>query len=600
MSKAARRKPPTVDDFVVLLLEDTETHRNDFRELLEEIEGVYVVEAENPDQAAVHVDRHHIDAAIVDLKLQGVPTAGYGVIEDLGMRAPNAPVVVATNHPGDELLKFVGSSQIVRVINKDEEASSQIVPPIARAVKNWKERRVKVDRAATVRDLVWERRSRDAYHLRNSKRELDRELERIYRALFGGVRGLEKDAAVHVTMRPIEREGLSAAVTVEGEVTLGRDADSKPVGGNRCVIKVGPRKLIEEEVERYEGFVKFGVRMAQRVELLNYAYESQLGAVTYSFAGGVFGQSLMSLDQLLRRPDGRQLVAAAIEELFDPGRKAWYGVHCSETSPSDYMGSTYRADFGACFKRLGKSLGALQENLNRAGIVFNASSRDEAGSFVFPGGRLTIPPVNVNGEDPVYTRRPACLVHGDMHGGNVMIELGADGSASPNGADPADLRKASLKRICLIDYRSAGPGPRGVDAVALQASIRLADAAAIAAEAAPGVPERKLKGKALEKAVIRAANRVQAEQKLLDTTWAGGPADIPAPSSRSAPWASASALLAARMRLTFEDMSLDEYLSIAIPCVIRQFGYDVGVLARVRLLAWLSALYTAAIRGRPA
>jgi DNA-binding NarL/FixJ family response regulator len=592
-----RRKPPTVDDFVVLLLDDIESHRTDFRKLLEEIDGVYVVEAEDPDQAATQMDRHHIDAAIVDLMLNGVPTAGYGVIEELAMRAPNAPVVVPTNHPSDELLKFVGSNQIVRVLNKDLEPSSQVVPPIAKAVKRWRARRVNVDEARMVRELVWKRRGRGAYQLRSSKRELDRELERIYRALFGGVRGLEKDAEVHVTMRPIEREGLSAAVTVEGEVTMGRDADGEPVGGNRCVIKIGPRKLIEEEVERYEGFVKFGVRMAQRVELLNYAYESQLGAVTYSFAGGVFGQSLMSFDQLLRRPDGRQMVATAIEELFDPEQKAWYGVHCTETSPSDYMGSTYHADFAACFKRLGKSLGTLQGKLKRAGLVLTESRRDEPGSFVFPGGRLDIPPLNVTGEDPVYTRRPACLVHGDMHGGNVMIELSAVGAASSNGGDTADLRKASLKRICLIDYRSAGPGPRAVDAVALQASIRLADAAAISEEVAPGVPERKLKGKALEKAVIRAANRVQAEQKLLNTTWAGGPADVPTPNNRSAPWASASALLAARMRLTFEDMSLDEYLSIAIPCVIRQFGYDVGTLARVRLLAWLSALYGAAMRA---
>ena len=596
----SRRKPPTVDDFVVLLVEDTEHHRSDMRQSLEEVENVYVVEAEDPDEASALIDKHHIDAAVVDLRLNKIPTAGFEVIDELNRRARNAPVVVATNHLGDDLSisKFVGSRQIIRVVNKNEEASSQVAPPIAEAADRWRARRVSVEQGTLVRDLVWKRRSRKAYEMRTARRELDRELERIYRALFGGVRGLEKDAEVQVTLRPIEREGLSAAVTVEGEVTIGRDAESNPVGGNRCVIKIGPREEIQEEVERYEGFVKFGVRMAQRVELLNYAYESMLGAVAYSFAGGVFGKSLMSFDQLLRRPDGRQLAATAIEELFDPDSKDWYGVHCTETSPAEYMGSTYRADFTTCFARLEESLGGLQRKFNRSGIVLSASRRDEPGSFLFPGGQLTIPPLNVNGSNPVFPRRPACLVHGDMHGGNVMIELGsAENDAPAEEVELGDLRKAALKRICLIDYRSAGPGPRAVDAVALQASIRLADAAAIAAEVAPGVPERELKGKALEKAVIRAANRVQSEERLLDRTWQRDPDGVPAVGNRSLPWASSSALLAARMRLTFEDMSLDEYLSIAIPCVIRQFGYDIGALVRVRLLAWLSALYGAAARA---
>lgn len=58
---------------------------------------------------------------------------------------------------------------------------------------------------------------------------------------------------------------------------------------------------------------------------------------------------------------------------------------------------------------------------------------------------------------------PARLVHGDMYGGNVMIEVTRDGDVRPR----------------LIDYRSVGPDPRAIDFAALDASLRLADVKAI-------------------------------------------------------------------------------------------------------------------------
>lgn len=597
----ARKRPPNVEHFLVLLVEDGKRDRGDMRESLEEIEGVYVVEATDRAMALGMIDRYHVDAAVVDLKLAGIEGAGLDVIDELEARVPSAPVVISTNHArrSKALFKYIGSEQVIRIHGKSEESASRVAEFIRPVVERWQRRRVTIVNGRLVRDLLLDRKGRDAYDLRKTKRELERELERIYRHLFGDVRGLEENADVIVTFRLIEREGLSAAITVEGEVTLGQDAATKePVRGNRCVVKIGPIGEIEEEVERYDRFVKFGVRMAQRVELLNFARVGSLGGIAYSFAGGVFGHSLMSFDELLRRPDGRNLVSTAIKHLFNPDGKNWYGVRCSEVSPLDYMQDTYETTFEECFESLDKSLEGLQQKFSRGGISHSSADEDKPGSFLFRGGRLTIPPTNVCGTKTVYPRRPACLVHGDMHGGNVMVELGyADGRGRTEEAELDDLAGAELRRICLIDYGNAGPGPRAVDAVALQASIRLVDAALIAEDVAPGVPDRELQGKALEKAVRRAANRVQAETTWLERAWDAEPDGVSEASNRSAPWAAASALLTARMRSTFKDMRLEEYLSIAIPCGIRQFGYAVGPLARVRLLAWVSALYTVANRG---
>lgn len=601
------RRQPTSDDFVVLLVEDTAELRRDAKRALHTLDGVYVVEAGDVDEATRNIDRYYVDAVIIDLELQGLRSAGRTVLGKLEERSSRAPVVIWSNHLGNSetVLGFVDDEQIIRAVDKAERLD-QVTRVIEPLVERWHERRVAVVNDKFVRDLVWKRKDKGDYNLRKAQRELGRELDRVYRRLFGSVRDLEgEDALVTVTFRPIEREGLSAAVTVEAEVTIGRDANDKPVPGIRCVVKIGPVKEIEQELERYERFVKFGVRMAQRVELLGYAAENLIGGIAYSFAGGVFGHSQMSLDELLHRPEGWHLAAEAIKELFDPERKDWYGVQCKEVSPRDYMDDTYKTNFKDCFDELTNSLRGLQQKYSKAGVAFAEPGAETPGSFLFPGGELVIPPRNISGANVIAPERDACLVHGDMHGGNVMVELGGGDDDSWPASIAADrLHELSLKRVCLIDYRSAGPGPRAVDAVALQASIRLADAAAIAVAKAPrgagGVARERpeLTGKALEAAVIQAANRVQSEANWLEKAWQGPPDGKSVAREDSAPWAVASALLTARMRLTFKEMSLQEYLPIAILCAIRQFGYGVGPLVRVRILAWLSALYTACDFGQ--
>jgi CheY-like chemotaxis protein len=589
----ASKKNPTPNDFLVLLAEDGLGVRRDMRNALEEIDGVFVVEADSYESACAVIDRHYVDAAVVDLSLKGVRTAGLDVIDRLREREPRARVVIASAHLKDGQLvrRFMGSRRVVKVLDKEREDVSGVAPPIAAAAARWRAGSVSVEDGDLALRLLWEHRDRFPSKLRKTKRELGRELDRVYRELFGGVRGLE-DAEAAVAFRKIEREGLSAAITVEGQMTFGRDADGGDVQGVRCVVKAGPIDDIRKEVERYEHFVKFGVRLAQRVELLGYSYQGLLGGIAYSFAGGVFGQSLVSFDQLLQRRDSQHLTMEAIERLFDPNDKNWYGVRCAPTAPRAHLAATYGTDFEECFKKLHQSLVKLQGKFSGAGMSLSEAGPDQPGSLVFRGGRLTIPPTNLSGIDELYQAWPSCLVHGDMHGGNVMVELGSRNGAAIDPGATTGLKRAELKRVCLIDYGSAGPGPRTLDAVALQASVRLSDSSAIADAIQPGATDEELKGDELAAALEKAGNRAQAEARQLQKAW-DVPADgRPVSGGRSAPWAAAGALLTARMRLTFPDMDRNEYLAMAIPYAIRQMGYDIAPLARVRLLAWLSAMYT--------
>ena len=81
------------------------------------------------------------------------------------------------------------------------------------------------------------------------------------------------------------------------------------------------------------------MELDQRVEMLGDAAEDTLGALVYSFAGGLHRQDLASLDEVLQHDllDGDiHLSRDAIFRLFDS--KNWYNV----TSGNQERGGVFR------------------------------------------------------------------------------------------------------------------------------------------------------------------------------------------------------------------------------------------------------------------
>jgi len=235
----------------------------------------------------------------------------------------------------------------------------------------------------------------------------------------------------------------------------------------------------------------------------------------------------------------------------------------------------YGTNFDRCYDVLHGSLEKAAAKVTAPQLVFRAATEREDGHLGYQDGRLVIPRKRFLGSQAIFTDRPSCLVHGDMHGGNVMVEL--------DGGRP----EQALKRVCLIDYRNAGPAPRPLDVLALQASVRLSDAHAIAETASPNPAGHELA------AVLRtAAQRVHAERRILAETWRDDVARATQhPATMRPPWERTTRTLTELLRANFQDMQCDEYLASAIPCALRQCSFDIGVVARVRMLAWLSAMY---------
>lgn len=577
----------TTTDFVVLVVEDEEEIRKQVAADLGRLPNVIALQAAGKASAIDAIHSHYIDAAVVDIEMPPGSPVGLDVLEELAARSPNALVVIASRFLAGNRQRLVGlasrkAPRILSVFNKLTDEPRTLITPIEEVVATWNQSAISLTGLNVLEELLWTPGRIRRIGLRAARGELTRELDRICRDLFGLILGVdENNRSVHVAFTKLDREGLSSAVTVLASVTLGKDRAGNTVLGSHCVVKVGPVAEIRQETERYDSFVKFGVPLAQRVEMLSRSFQDHLGGICYSFAGGVFGTSLKTVDEILRTDGGVRFAETAFRQLFDPDDNNWYGVACGEVSPRYYMQRTHGTDFDRCYEVLHRSLEKLVGKVPAAQLIFRPASegaRDPEGHLRFEGGRLLIPPRELIGSQAIFAFRPACLVHGDMHGGNVMVELGDLGGGSP---------QPTLKRVCLIDYRSAGPAPRPLDFLAMQASVRLADAHALT-EAAGA----RLTGDAWAALLKTAAQRVHAEKRILRETWSDGSAR-PAQGTAAArpPWDHATRTLIELMRANFDDMQLDEYLASAIPCALRQCSFDIPVVARVRMLAWLSALY---------
>jgi hypothetical protein len=558
-----------VNVFRVLAVDDQRWIREEIERQLDPL-GIDVVLADSVETAAEVLKERYIDAAIVDLLIKD-SEGGREVLRMMGSRAPAATAVIATAYT-DHLGEYIGidAPRLTKIVHKNPDMPADwAVQAVRSAYDTWQASKVKIENLELVVELL-EARGQRLAALREGE-ELACEVDRLFRRLFGAATADSATAAsdVSVELRPIQTAGLSPAITVEASVRFGHDRAKRDIEGIPVVLKIATRQSTLSEVERYHRFVKYGVPLLHRVEMLGHAEDQALGAVCYSFAGRVLGKSLHSLDEQLCVPEKAENVRLVMDSLFGKPARSWYAVTCPPVAANQYVQHTYTVNFTACHDQLDN---AGRAAARRCGSDVNYVAADDRNDGELTAGKakLRLPRRTIWGDGLFLRAVSTCLVHGDMHGGNVMVELDGD----------------ELSRVCLIDYGNAGPGPRLTDFVALEASTRLRDTRMILAEL--GVAdERELDETGYRRAIMRAAARVEDERRVLDAVWSG-------PSGRGtpdAPWSLTVMQLSLLAHANFDDLEEREYLAMALPCAFRHIGFRVSSLARVRFAAWISALY---------
>jgi hypothetical protein len=169
-------------------------------------------------------------------------------------------------------------------------------------------------------------------------------------------------------------------------------------------------------------------------------------------------------------------------------------------------------------------------------------------------------PENIFADAVFHRNWPTCIVHGDMHGGNIIVSRGT--------------------RPILIDYRNVGVGPRCMDYAALEASIRLS------------VPESEGPDRAPD--IVRWTKH---EKETLRHVWQG---NAPHPNSSPTYWQTVSTELGLLARANFRrrkpedapDLELQEYVATCILWCLRIIqNTKFTSLQKRRLLIWMSELY---------
>jgi hypothetical protein len=373
---------------------------------------------------------------------------------------------------------------------------------------------------------------------------------------------------------------MSGAVVCIAQVGLPLIAETANphVEGGAVVVKFDEASKVEDEVRRFRRFVQYGVPLRHRVELTGHAVAGKLGALVYGFAGGGTSQ-IRSFDAAVAEGD-LETVRRVLKDLFEKPSRQWYEIEGRDRTLNEYRGKRWPGRFGTVRRR-------LVSEANRWADRFPEIRRrdlggDEMDRLQVGDTELLLPSAEYWTKPPFSLPMPTCIVHGDLHGGNVLI---AD-DAVPGG-----------QHVALIDYGAAGFGPRLMDFAFLMATVRLGCAIRSQGPGDPAVfsaRERERQFAALPDDKALELLEVAAKGGRIDNKILRFAKTRKTPHEADRTRAPISFALAEWAHKNFEHYSYDEWLGTMLLVAYRQAGHErVDSVGRIRTLAWVDAL----IRG---
>jgi hypothetical protein len=242
--------------------------------------------------------------------------------------------------------------------------------------------------------------------------------------------------------------------------------------------------------------------------------------------------------------------------IFSPQTSRWYSVVSARNPIRPYFAHELGVELANCHGRLEEWVGRLL----RAGLV-----RRNGQQLWIADTLLILPEEATVAAGPLVSPTPTCLLHGDLHGGNVLVD--------------------DRCRAHFIDYRNAGVGPRLLDLAALQATARFVHVEGLRPPA--GWPESFDAGLARDIAAF-----VGKERKVLPQNGPCGDGARAKDSIRSRErWVEVVAELDRARLENFHDSEPAEALWTNFAYCLSLFRFvQMEWYRKVRLLAWLSAM----------
>lgn len=258
----------------------------------------------------------------------------------------------------------------------------------------------------------------------------------------------------HVRVEPLPG-GYGGGRTVLAEVRRERDGAPLP---RSFVVKLGHRGEMAGEHERFQEYVRWYLPRAAR--FFRYAEQEDWAGIAYEFVGLDPEHEIQNLAQVYRGHATVEILEL-IEEICSQLGRSWY------RHGRQGLTDLYR-EYGLLSKKRERIIGHVGNIVAESDPYrANFTATEER---LQPNLRPTFcPSVDMPWRDPVaflrtWPRRSLALpvhrsvVHGDLHAGNVLVEIGEDGRKHP----------------WFIDFSHTGNGLSGVrTAEAVRAGVSI-------------------------------------------------------------------------------------------------------------------------------
>lgn len=516
------------------------------------------------EKALELADHEFFHMAFVDLRLKR-QEKGVNVMRYLNIHSPACKIIIMTSfmreaNTSAEVLSFYGPSfQFEGVVDKTAGNVDWFGRFVKPAVREWNEHLLEVHGLDEVVAAVLSKATRTErklaavkatpVRLRRDPIALGDEVEWILMGIFGVVGEQLPGARSQLELSLMPR-GFSASVVATAQPGLRFASVGRLVSGNQCVVKIGAKTEIRAEARQYERIVKYGRALEHRVELLGCADGDALAGICYSFAGGD-ARGLRTLDELIA-DRGTGTWRTVIRKIFAPEASNWFAVAAEVEALRTYFTEVREIKLECCFDRFEDWIADLAR--------YEFVRRDGQSLRIGPDTVLTLPTRQMLAATGMRTRVPACLIHGDLHGGNVLVD--------------------NQDRAYFIDFRNSGVGPRLIDFAALQTTARFLDAETYrpAVSGWPRVPE-PTRAEAVVGTLLR-------EGEVLERDFSGPER-----------WVSVVAELDRARLHAFPDSDYREACWTNFAYCLSMFRFmDMEWYRKLRLLTWLSAM-TVALSG---
>ena len=408
-----------------------------------ELEGYRVFVATNPIEAKEVIQANRVHVAIIDMKLTDHSDAndisGIELSEELD---PLIVIIILTAYADIETMKRALAPRL-----GDKALAFNYIPKdgtseLLNAIKQAFEDRVKMNLDLGVK-LSHRRPSGTLIYLKGEeafeylidevrdksisaleKKEMADQLEEVFEKLFYAFHG--------IMISPIStKRGYSGA----GVVFVER-RDKEEGTASSVVVKFGIRKAIVREARNYEKYAKPFLQF-RATEVGGPVYSQNLGGMMYTLVGADL-KNVRNLRDCF--DEDESLTAKVLERVFKETCQLWYR---NRGKPQDLdLARLYRQQIGLFpYNKLEKALkDVFPEYDKKFTIAFSGLKEDFVNPVIWLKGR----------EFPINGY--ACITHGDLHGGNILVD--------ENGYP------------WLIDFFRTGPGHVFRDFVELEADIK--------------------------------------------------------------------------------------------------------------------------------